>query len=134
MCIVVPGHNNNADFRLEGNLNSIFTQNYSSYKVVIVDDASTDGSGQLYRDYLAFHAIDKQRYTFVENSKQVTALQNIYFAALRHCEKHSIVVTLDADDELIGRNVLKVFNWAYQTNKAGVVYSNFYWYKHGRFI
>jgi len=30
---------------------------------------------------------------------------------------------------LIGRNVLKVFNWAYQTKKAGVIYSNFYLYE-----
>ena len=35
------------------------------------------------------------------------------------------MVTLDADDEFIGRNVLQVFNWAYQTKKAGVVYSNY---------
>lgn len=35
------------------------------------------------------------------------------------------MVTIDGDDQLIGRNVLQVFNWAYQTLKAGVVYSNF---------
>lgn len=37
-------------------------------------------------------------------------------------------MTLDADDEFIGRNVLKVFNWGYQVKKAGVLYSNFYWF------
>jgi len=36
------------------------------------------------------------------------------------------VIHVDGDDELIGRNVFKVFNWAYQTQKAGVVYSNYY--------
>ena len=37
-------------------------------------------------------------------------------------------MTIDADDEFIGKNVLQVFNWGYQTKKSGVLYSNFYWY------
>lgn len=45
MCIVSPGFNNNAKFRIEYNLNSIFSQNYTNYKVIIINDASTDGSG-----------------------------------------------------------------------------------------
>ena len=32
---------------------------------------------------------------------------------------------VDADDELIGRNTLKMFNWVYQTKKSGVLYSNY---------
>lgn len=42
------------------------------------------------------------------------------------------MLTVDSDDELLGRNVLKVFNWAYQREKVGVVYSNFYRYMEGR--
>ena len=128
MCLIVPGFNNNANFRIEDNLNSIFFQNYTNYRVVLIDDASTDGSGEVYRNYFRFHAIDKQRYTYIENARRVTALENIYFASINHCGKDSVVVTLDADDEFIGRNVLQVFNWAYQTKKAGVVYSNLYIY------
>jgi len=51
MCIVSPGYNNNAHFRIEYSLNSIFTQNYTNYKAVIINDASTDGSGEVYRKY-----------------------------------------------------------------------------------
>lgn len=131
---MVTGYNNNANFRIEANLNSAFTQNYSNYKVVIIDDASNDGSGQLYRDYLNFYSINKTLFTFIENSKHVTKLQNIYFAAINHCGENSIVIDFDADDELIGRNVLKVFNWAYQVKKAGVVYSNFYFYTFGESV
>jgi|688.fasta_scaffold609705_1 hypothetical protein len=50
---------------------------------------------------------------------------------MNHCPFDSVVVSLDADDEFIGRNVLQVFNWGYQTKKAGVLYTNFYWYMHG---
>lgn len=41
------------------------------------------------------------------------------------------MVTLDADDEFIGKNVLKIFNAAHQSIKAGVLYSNFYFYEQG---
>lgn len=130
MCIMVPGYNNNANFRIEYNLNSIFTQNYTNYRVVVIDDKSNDGSGAVYRSFFAFHRIDKKRYTYIENSKRVTALQNIYMGSLNHCAEDAIVVTIDADDEFIGRNVLNVFNWGYQTKKSGVLYTNFMWYQH----
>ena len=35
---------------------------------------------------------------------------------------------VDGDDELIGRNVLKIFNAAYQQHKAGAIYSDFYFF------
>ena len=35
---------------------------------------------------------------------------------------------VDGDDELIGKNALKIFNVGYLRNKGGVVYSNFYFY------
>jgi hypothetical protein len=51
MCVISPGYNNNAKFRIEYSLNSIFTQNYTNYKAIIINDASTDGSGDIYRKY-----------------------------------------------------------------------------------
>ena len=126
MCIVVPSFNNNARFRIESNLNSLFTQNYTNYKVVVINDASMDGSDEIYRNFFRFHAIDKQRYTYIENVWRTFAIQNSYFASINHCSKDSIVAIVSGDDELIGRNVLQVFNWAYQTKKAGVIYSNYY--------
>lgn len=65
MCIMVPGYNNNANFRIEYNLNSIFSQNYTNYKVIIIDDMSNDGSETAYRNYLVFHRIDKSRYVYI---------------------------------------------------------------------
>jgi len=55
----------------------------------------------------------------------VTALSNHYFAAMVQCSKDSISIHVDGDDEFIGRNTLKLFNCAYQTKKAGVIYSDY---------
>lgn len=59
----------------------------------------------------------------------MTALYNIYYASMNECGKESIIMILDGDDEFIGRNVLRIFNWGFQSKKAGVIYSNFYWYQ-----
>ena len=134
MCLIVPGYNNNAKFRIEYNLNSIFSQNYTNYFVVIINDASTDNSDEMYRRYLDFYNIDKTTYAYVENKDRKTALENIYTASHDYCSPDSVAVNLDADDEFIGKNVLKVFNAGYQLKKAGVLYSNFYWYDQGRNI
>lgn len=127
MCIISNGRNNEGNFRIEYSLNSVFTQNYTNYKIIVTDDASDDRSAEIYRKYFDFYAIDPAHYLFIENPKRSTALDN-FIKASEHCGNDSIVVTLDADDEFIGRNVLKVINWVYVTKKAGVFYSNFvYW-------
>jgi glycosyltransferase involved in cell wall biosynthesis len=134
MCVIVPGYNNNAKFRIEYNLNSIFQQNYTNYFLVLINDASTDNGDYVYRKYLDFYNINKDKYVYVENIDRKTALENIYIATHQYCSPDSIAINLDADDEFIGKNVLKVFNAAYQRHKAGVIYSNFYWYDQGRNI
>jgi hypothetical protein len=37
-------------------------------------------------------------------------------------------MVVDGDDELIGKNVIKVFNAAHQKLKGGVIYSNYYFF------
>jgi len=64
----------------------------------------------------------------IGNKKKAAALSNQYFSMLYQCPKDSISMVLDADDEFIGRNLLKVFNEQYQTRKSGVLYSNSYFY------
>ena len=132
--MIVPGYNNNDRFRIEYNLNSIFQQNYTNYFVVIIDDASTDKSEEVYRMYLDFYGIEKSSFIFIENKERKTALENIYIATHSYCSTDSVAMVVDADDELIGKNVLKVFNAAYQQKKAGVIYSNFFYYKHASFL
>ena len=132
MCIIAPGYNNNAKFRIEYHLNSVFQQNYTNYFLVLINDASTDNSDEVYRKWFDFYNIDRKNYIYIENRDHKTALENIYIATHDYCSPDSIALTLDADDEFIGKNVLKIFNAAYQQKKAGVIYSNFYFYQQGK--
>lgn len=44
---MVPTYNNAAQDRYRHNLNSILQQQYTNYHVVIMEDASTDGTARL---------------------------------------------------------------------------------------
>ena len=48
--IMVPSYNNAEWF--ERTLDSIFSQTYQNFRVIYIDDASTDGAGEFVRAYI----------------------------------------------------------------------------------
>ena len=50
---------------------------------------------------------------------------NLRRAALEYCRPNEIFLIVDGDDELLGRQVLKLFNSLFQKTGAWFVYSNF---------
>lgn len=112
-CIIVPTYNNGNSFRTELNLNSIFSQNYTNYKVVVIDDASTDNTPTIIKKYLDFYDISEKKCELVANTENKKALENIYMAIMNRCDGYEVAMIVDGDDELIGFNVLKVLNAVY---------------------
>lgn len=43
-CMLLPGRNNTHDQRLYRNLRTLFSQNYTNFHVVYLDDASDDAT------------------------------------------------------------------------------------------
>ncbi len=84
--------------------------------------------------YMNFYNINPNRYTYVRNTQRLTALENIYRATYDYCSNDSIVITVDGDDELIGKNTFKIFNAGYQKYQAGSIYSNFVYYIQGKYF
>lgn len=75
-CIVVPTYNNAKNFRYEYNLQSILNLNYKNYKVVIIDDASTDGTYELISDLISRLNSDIPIH-LIRNEMKMTAVPNI---------------------------------------------------------
>jgi glycosyltransferase involved in cell wall biosynthesis len=97
--------------------------NYKNFKIVIIDDASTDNTHDLIRQWIVENQIT-QNIILLKNKQRLTAVPNIYTAVTKHCHPDDIVTLVDGDDEILGRNAFKVFNHVYQKNNADVVYSN----------
>ena len=57
---------------------------------------------------------EEKKFILVENHERIYALGNRYMAIRKYCDEDSIVVDIDADDSLIGKQVLKVVNAIYQ--------------------
>lgn len=84
---------------------SLIAQRDGDWGAVIVDDASTNGFG----DYAAMLTADcRHRITLIRNETRRGALYNTWNAISRYCDDpETVIITLDADDALIGDSVLE---------------------------
>ena len=84
---------------------SLVAQKGDDWGAVVVDDASTNGFGDYSRVLLADYA---SRVTLVRNDYRRGGLYNTWNAVANFCaDPESVIITLDADDALIGENVLE---------------------------
>ena len=112
--IIVPVYN--ASLYLRECLDSILTQSYTDYELILVDDGSTDGSEAIlsaYRD--AYPCIKLIR----QENKGVSAARNRGL----DCAVGEWVAFIDADDYLLPGALALLVDRAY-TTKADVVIAN----------
>jgi glycosyltransferase involved in cell wall biosynthesis len=109
MVIIIPSYNNEDWYAF--NLDSVLHQKYKNYRVIYLDDASTDGTGSLVSQYLLEND-PEHRVTLIQNIERRGALANIY-RGVWMCEPSDIVVTVDGDDWLSNDEVLETLNKVY---------------------
>lgn len=128
--VIVPTYNNNKFIRgihvplCIKNIDSLCQQDYYNYHIVIIDDVSTDGTGDLLEEYIEKHTL-WDRVTLIKNTTRVGALANIYHAVHSYCDDMTIVVTFDGDDWAPHENVLSVVNKAYADPDVWLTYGQF---------
>jgi glycosyltransferase involved in cell wall biosynthesis len=107
----VPSYNNVKNDRHRKNLQSILQQEYQNYHLVFIDDASTDGTGAQVEAMLANQTqLPPERYVVIRNKEQKRAMPNLRRAADEFCKGEEVFLIVDGDDELLGRQVLHLFN------------------------
>lgn len=61
-------------------------QNYDNYRIVVIDDASTDGTGDEIKAYLEKQTkIKPHHYKVIQNAQNIGSSKNIHKAALEEC-------------------------------------------------
>ncbi len=153
--IIVPSYNN-TDW-VEKNLKSILTQNYSNYRIIYINDNSTDETlkqvklialSHLQKTGLLFKELSPQEtkqfqvkqtgknkpkkpfFTLINNQKRKGALCNIY-KGVSLCEDKEIIALLDGDDWLYDNNVLSKLNKIYQETSVWLTHGNLLEYPYG---
>lgn len=125
--VIIPSYNN--EKWVEQNLTSVFTQKYKNYRVIYVDDCSTDSTFQQVRQIVEkFDA--KDRTTLIHNDENRGAMAN-WYTAIHSCADDEIVVQLDGDDWLAYEYVLAYINFIYSNKDIWMTYGQFKEYPSG---
>lgn len=132
MIIIIPSYNNSK--WCNWNLSSVFQQKYSNYRVIYIDDCSTDNTYELVLARIKEAELEQpdlaNRIHLIRNSKNQGALANIY-TACHLADDSQIIVTLDGDDALAHPDVLSVINQAYQNPNVWLTYGQYTEYPEG---
>ena len=120
--VAIASYNNEKYYKK--NLNSIFAQDYQNYRIIYTNDASTDQTLTLVKNYIENEEVDSTKITLVDNAKNMGAMYN-YYNMVHQCKDDEIVVCLDGDDWLAGDGALTRINQAYADSHVWVTYGNY---------
>ena len=101
-------------------------QDYTNYHFTIIDDGSVDGTATLIKSFLeSQEKVNRSQYEIVTHTERTFSLSSIRNASKNYCKGEDIIVVVDGDDELLGRQVLKLFNAVFQEKGVWYMYTNF---------
>jgi glycosyltransferase involved in cell wall biosynthesis len=119
--IIIPSYNNAPYY--QKNLDSVFFQEYDHWRAIYIDDASTDGTGDLVEAYIKEKGFT-DKFTVIRNPSRSLAMANIYHA-VHSCNDREIIATLDGDDWFDHPRVLKLLNDHYQDPSVWLTYGSY---------
>lgn len=117
--IVIPSYNNEA--WVERNILSALNQQYKNFRVIFVDDCSSDRTFEKAKTIATNHLT---KCSLIKNTIRKGALENLY-NAIHSCADEEIVLTLDGDDWLAHENVLSRLNEVYKSGDIWLTYGQY---------
>ena len=127
--VIITATYNNATW-YQQNLDSILSQTYTDFELVITDDASTDGTADLIAQRLQeLGAADRVK--LIRNTQRKGAMANQYDMINNYCVPADIVVIVDGDDWLINADVLQFLSSVYADSNVWLTYGQFIEYPTG---
>lgn len=119
--VIVPSYNNS--LWVEKNLRSIFEQKYDNYRVIYINDASTDSTLLQVQDLVDSWG-EGHRFEIVNNATNRGAMENIY-RAVHRCDPDEVVLVLDGDDWFAHDRVLEKLNEIYADPDVWVTWGSY---------
>ena len=107
--VVVSGYNNRAT--CEQTLLSILNQDYDNFRLIYIDDGSSDGSYERIEAFLKDHPL-RERVELVHSGEHRGSVEGLY-RAFHTCKSCDIVLLLEGGEFLAHENVLSRLNHYY---------------------
>lgn len=126
--VVIPSYNNSQWYG--ANLRSVLCQNYNNFRVIYVDDCSTDNTYELVKEFIKSKNVE-HKVTLIHNNVRKGALANIY-ASIHSCKNHELIVLVDGDDWLYNANALAKVNCVYADPNIWMTYGQWQAYPDNR--
>ncbi len=117
---------NNQDW-VSNNLSSILNQEYVFWRIIYVDDNSTDNTNKLVHEFVKQHNL-KDKIKIIKNDTNMGQSYGRYLA-YNQCFDDEICCLLDGDDWLVDdSNILTKINDLYAKHNLIMSYGQFYYY------
>jgi glycosyltransferase involved in cell wall biosynthesis len=124
--VIVTASYNNKNW-YQKNLLSLFVQTYENWRLVYIDDASTDQTAQLVEQFVNDHDM-RHKVVLKKNTQRMGHLYNQYYA-IHECAPYEVVVVLDGDDWLAHEHVLQRLHDVYKASDVWLTYGQFWYLK-----
>lgn len=112
LAVIITSYNNKEWY--EKNLSSVFSQHYKNYRIIYIDDCSTDGTAELVEAYIHEHN-QQQRTIIIKNKMRHFKMENLW-QAIHMCNDNEIIIEYDGDDWLPHNDVFSRINKAYASD------------------
>lgn len=117
----------NASSTLCRMLHSIYGQSYDSWKLILIDDVSSDENRQKCESIIEkFEKITPGRTKVIWNETKEWEVSNV-LKGISMCEEDDIVCRIDADDWLTELDCLAIMNYAYNSTGCDIAWSAHRW-------
>lgn len=125
--IIMPTYNDSGS--IEETINSLISQSYKNWRLLISDDGSTDNTREIIKKYLKDSEEDgydsskkcsrksQIEYYYQENQDQLNAIKNVSHLI----EENSLVLILHSDDVLDNEKVLQNINDYFEKNNVDAI-------------
>lgn len=121
-CIVAPAYNN-IKYVTE-NIKSVFMQDYHNWRMVYVDDASTDGTAELVTQIKNTFNDTNKFDVIIHSQRQRAPLYGFYHQAHDFCHDDEVMVFLDGDDAIADKNILSKVAAIYESGETWMTYGS----------
>ena len=124
--VLICSYNN--EHLVADNLESVSIQTYKNYRIIYVDDSSTDKTSEKVNEFCSSHV--NLPMTLITNECRKYKLANMYLTINELCNDNEIIVELDGDDCFLTPQVLETLRKVYSSTDTWMTYGGFVTWPH----